>query len=289
MKTRKRIALILAAAMVLVFVSCAGAKTPPPDFNEDGLPYNSPEDFAGKVFVALDSPGAAEEYDAAAAEMADSNEDMERIEPIYTQTQSEVISTLKSGRGDYAMLFTPIAKYYASLDDTIGYTEMLPLPGFAGGFAEMYSISMVTSEADTALLSTLNKAIGALREDGTLSELFTNYIENLSVAATDAIPVIDGAETVKVGIAGDAPPFDYVDPAGNPAGFNVELMKAIAAHAGINVEFVAVNTNAKFAALESGRTDVHFYSTSMPSDAQPGYTQTEAYCGEISISMVYVK
>jgi ABC-type amino acid transport substrate-binding protein len=114
-------------------------------------------------------------------------------------------------------------------------------------------------------------------------------VENLSVAATDAIPVIDGAETIKVGVSGDAPPFDYVDPAGKPAGFNVELMKAIAAHAGMNVEFVPVNTNAKFTALESGRTDVHFYNTSMPSDTQPGYTQTEAYCGEITISYVYVK
>jgi ABC-type amino acid transport substrate-binding protein len=101
--------------------------------------------------------------------------------------------------------------------------------------------------------------------------------------------VIDGAETIKVGITGDTPPFDYIDPAGKPAGFNVELTKAVAAKAGFNVEFVTVASNARFAALESGRTDVHLFGTGIPADVKEGYTLTEAYAAEVTMSNLYVK
>jgi ABC-type amino acid transport substrate-binding protein len=147
---------------------------------------------------------------------------------------------------------------------------------------------MTTRAEDTELLGKINSAISELKADGTLDNLLKKYVDGLSVAATEPIPVIDGVETIKVGITGDNPPFDYIDPAGNPQGFNVEMMKAIAAKAGINVEFVTIASNARFAALESGRTDVHFFGTGIPADIKEGYTLTEAYAGEVTMSNLYV-
>jgi polar amino acid transport system substrate-binding protein len=279
-----------AALSMCLLTACGGTKTPPPDFNNDGIPYNSFEDLEGKVNVTIGTPGLQEQLIAEGSEFAAANADVDVREPLIVDTISEVISALKSGRGDYAMVFTPTAKYYTAMDETLGYTEVLAaVPEIPESFQVNYSVSMLAREADTELRDKINTAISELKTDGTLDKLTTDYIDGLSVAPTDAIPVVEGAQAIKVGISGDTPPFDYVDPSGKPAGFNVELMKAIAAKCGFNVEFVTINTNAKFAALESGRTDVHFYSTSMPTDTQDGYTQTEAYSSDITMSNLYVK
>jgi hypothetical protein len=55
------------------------------------------------------------------------------------------------------------------------------------------------------------------------------------------------------------------------------------------VEFVTIASNARFAALESGRTDVHLFGTGIPADVKEGYTLTEAYAAEVTMSNLYVK
>jgi ABC-type amino acid transport substrate-binding protein len=246
--------------------------------------------MAGKKLILLNTPIEQERTDVVIEEGIPADPSSTNEGPVFADTLSEVISTLKSGRADHALLFTPTAKYYAALDDTLGYTEVLPPPSDAPEvFALNYSVAMTTRKADTELSDKINSAISELKADGTLDTLLKTYIDGLSVSATDAIPVTDGAETIKVGITGDTPPFDYIDPAGDPAGFNVELTKAVAAKAGFNVEFVTVASNARFAALESGRTDVHLFGTGIPVDVKEGYTLTEAYAAEVTASSLYVK
>jgi polar amino acid transport system substrate-binding protein len=56
--------------------------------------------------------------------------------------------------------------------------------------------------------------------------------------ASSALPKL------RIGVDTSLPPFETLDPANNePTGFDIELMKAIAARAGYNVEFVKVNYN----------------------------------------------
>jgi ABC-type amino acid transport substrate-binding protein len=266
---------------MLTFAGCAKDALPSNDADGDGIPYNSVKDTEGKILVGMSIPGV-QEYNNSSATIP-------TVETIWVDSVNDIIQTLKSGRGDYGITFTPTAKYYASVDSTIGYTEIAPP---ADGTAEadaFFNISMLTRESDTELLKQLNDAIVALKADGTLDKLNKDYIENPNVASADPIPTINGAKTVKVGIAGDSPPFDYVNAAGKPTGFNVELMKVIAAKCGFNVEFVQIATNAKFAALNSGRTNVHFFTTSLPYDAETGYANTEAYSNNIAFSYIYIK
>jgi ABC-type amino acid transport substrate-binding protein len=287
MKTNKIISICLSVILSIgLLTACGETKTPPPDFNNDGIPYNSNEDFAGKQLILLNTPGEHERHDALVEEV---DPDAELLTPILADTLSDMVSYLKSGRADNAIVFTPTAKYFTAQDPTLGYTEMVQLAAVQERPAARYTVAMTTREEDTELLDKINAAISELKADGTLDNLLNEFIEGLSVSATDPIPVIDGAETIKIGITGDNPPADYIDPNGNPSGFNVELTKAIAAKAGFNVEFVAIPSNARFAALESGRTDVHFFGTGIPADIKEGYTMTEAYAAEVTMSNLYVK
>ncbi len=61
--------------------------------------------------------------------------------------------------------------------------------------------------------------------------------------------------TVTVGTNAEYPPFEYVDEDGNIAGFDIELMEAIAEEAGFEVEFVNTRWDGIFVALASGEFD----------------------------------
>ncbi len=61
--------------------------------------------------------------------------------------------------------------------------------------------------------------------------------------------------TVTIGTNAEYPPFEFVDDAGNVAGFDVELMSAIADEAGFEFEFVNTRWDGIFVALASGEFD----------------------------------
>jgi len=60
---------------------------------------------------------------------------------------------------------------------------------------------------------------------------------------------------VSVGMNAEYPPFEFVDEDGNVAGFDVDLMTAIAEEAGFEVEFVNTRWDGIFVALQSGEFD----------------------------------
>lgn len=63
---------------------------------------------------------------------------------------------------------------------------------------------------------------------------------------------------VRVVFGGDAayPPFDFIDRSGKPAGFDVDLFRAVAAHAGLRVDYRLGQWDAVVAGLASGTIDV---------------------------------
>lgn len=63
------------------------------------------------------------------------------------------------------------------------------------------------------------------------------------------------AETVKVGIDKEYPPFSYLNN-GVMAGFEVDLLKEIASQTGIKIEFVPMIFDDIFNEVESGHIDV---------------------------------
>lgn len=81
-------------------------------------------------------------------------------------------------------------------------------------------------------------------------------------AAAFSLPVTERAarlqvegQTIKVGTNAEYPPFEAVDEQGNIVGFDVELLNAIAADAGFEVEWVNTKWDGIFTALASGEFD----------------------------------
>ena len=76
----------------------------------------------------------------------------------------------------------------------------------------------------------------------------------LAGSATGAAAAADPAPgTLVVGFDRDFPPYEYLDDNGKPAGFDIELMRAVAAAAGFAVEFKPGHGPELVAALEAGR------------------------------------
>ena len=85
------------------------------------------------------------------------------------------------------------------------------------------------------------------------------YIYNDGIAKPVTFEHFDGVDTVKVAVTGDMPPIDYVDEAGNPAGFNTALLTELGRRMKVNIELVHIEAGARAAALSSGRADVVFW------------------------------
>ena len=76
----------------------------------------------------------------------------------------------------------------------------------------------------------------------------------------------DGADTIKVGVTGDLPPFDYMTEAGEPEGFNKVILAEIGKRIGKNIELVSIDSGSRAIALSSGQIDVVFWTRSQTSN-----------------------
>lgn len=147
--------------------------------------------------------------------------------------------------------------------------------------------SMMTME-NAEVYDILNDAIVALKENGTLEDLINSYIKapDGNFDAAVEIPAFEGADTIRIAITGDIPPLDYTTEDGKPAGFNVALLAAIAQHAGVNIEPVAMESASRTTALASGKVDAIFWVCATICKDHPevrineaieGTTSTESY------------
>ena len=129
-------------------------------------------------------------------------------------------------------------------------------------------------ETDTELKNSVNAAIEAMQNDGTLENLTKTYITDLK-ADTDppavAFETFDGAETLKIGVTGDLPPLDLILADGTPAGFNTALISELGKRLQKNIEIVQIDSASRAAALQSGKIDISFWAiiptdTNLPTD-----------------------
>ena len=178
------------------------------------------------------------------------------------------------------------------LDPLAEYLLSFPLEGDVEKEAEKYV---------TDLEGKTEEEIEAMKKEGVIDKLIETHVKGHTDGSNPepvVIPVIDGAETVKVAVTGDIPPIDFVAADGTPAGFNMALLAEIAKKVNVNIEIVQVDTGARVAALTSGRADVLFWVNSNSctvhgefekgSDIPDGTIVTEPYFTE-SISFVTFK
>ncbi len=134
-----------------------------------------------------------------------------------------------------------------------------------------YSFCFGVRKDDAQLKADLDKAIDAMKSDGTLDKLVAEYITNVkpdNIPAVE-IPKLDGAETLKVGITGDLPPLDLITADNSPAGFNTAMLAEVSKRINRNVELVHIESGARAAALNSKLIDVVFWTIVPLSDKIP--------------------
>lgn len=178
---------------------------------------------------------------------------------VNNDSLTNCLAMIKSGRADFLMTTDITANYVAQRNPDI---KALIFPGELG-------IVMTLRNSDTALRDSLNATIKQLKDKGTLAGLEKKWIKELPVGQEPTMTKIekisDTAETIFVGVSGDMPPLDYIAADGKPAGYNIALLAEISKMTGKNIEVVSLDSQARFAALESKKIDVFFWIV-MPTD-----------------------
>lgn len=223
--------------LILVVALCVGAI--------GVLAENAPAyTIDGKTLALLTTP-----FDAT-PEFIEKTYGVKDVTVIQFPTFSEIIASLVAGRAEYAVGPINTMQYMANMNGELAY---VPVTMNA-------SMSMLTRADDEQLLSSLNAAIAQLSAIEQAQILLDGIDPDLDTGITaDSLEIIDGADTIRVGISGELPPMDYVDAQGTPRGYNVAYMSEIAKILGVNLEFVQVAPDAKYAALLSGKIDVFFW------------------------------
>ena len=125
------------------------------------------------------------------------------------------------------------------------------------------NFAFLLMRGNEALKYDMDDAIKAMKNDGTMDQLIQTYLED-AVNGTEPepvkMPVIDGAETIKVGVTGALPPMDYITADGVPAGYNTAVLAEISKRIGKNIELVQIDSGARSTALSSGTVDVVFWT-----------------------------
>lgn len=99
----------------------------------------------------------------------------------------------------------------------------------------------------------------------------------LSLALVLAVSLA-GAETFRMGIDAEYPPFSYLDDDGNYAGFDVEMCKAVCEMYGWDLEIVPVNWDFKLISLDNSEHDcVWSGMTILDSMKEAGYVLSFPY------------
>ncbi len=91
------------------------------------------------------------------------------------------------------------------------------------------SFCFAVPEGDENLQSHLNEGLAILNANGTYRKIHTKWFAPLELTIKRKEPIVVGGDF-------NFPPFEFLDKNGQPAGFNVDLMKAIADETGMNIE-----------------------------------------------------
>lgn len=185
----------------------------------------------------------------------------------YFNRMSEMQLALESEKIDILSTYQSVADYMLQNSSD---KEILPTSKTLSD-----SFCFAVRKGDNTLKNDLNKAIKEMSADGTLSRLSKEYIIGVkSGYEPPAVKIakIEGADTIKVAVTGDLPPFDMILADGTPTGFSTAVLEEISKRIGKNIEIISIDSGARASILTSKGADVVFWvavpkdSTLIPSD-----------------------
>ena len=205
----------------------------------------------------------------------------------------------KAGRNDKIIFYNDLNTMLLALqageideigglpEDTVDYivARNADMIKAAPGEDLFISFMMAVKQENAQLQASLNDAIKTLKDNGTLEQLIADYITAYATGTDDPeaveIPVIEGADTVRIAITGDVPPMDLVTADGKAAGFNVALLAELSKLMNVNFELVSMDTAARTLSLASDKVDAIFwtleYSADPGADLPDTLAATEPY------------
>lgn len=234
-----------------------------------------------------------EEYKAALTKLAEKGqrarwEVVENAAPEsyrFYKDMPSMLLALDADEIDKIVLTRPVAEYIVSRNPKFRISNVVAL------FTRLdFVFGFMKDDNGEALCQSFNKALRAIKLDGTLDELCAKYIDNPSV--NDPEPVkfasFKDSRTLKVAVTGDVPPIDFTAADGTAAGFNTAILAEIGKRIECNIEIIHVDASARVPALASGRADVVFWFELMSSskgkeaeqsDVAPGIIVSDPYYG----------
>ncbi|PKU24949.1 cystine ABC transporter substrate-binding protein [Telmatospirillum siberiense] len=96
-------------------------------------------------------------------------------------------------------------------------------------------------------------------------------------AASDTLAKITQRGTLRVGLEGTYPPFNYQDEKGELVGFEVDFANAIAKKLGVKTEFLPTKWDGILAALDAERFDVVINQVTVSSERRQKYDFSQPY------------
>ncbi|HWR11180.1 MAG TPA: transporter substrate-binding domain-containing protein [Rectinemataceae bacterium] len=181
---------------------------------DDTTDILAPADLAGKKVAVLRGDNA-EEYLMRANLGADI---------IALDSFDTAIRDLSSGRYDAVVIQKLLAMQIIKNNGIANLRAVgPPLEDFKQTFC------FATSKGNTELLATLNEGLSLVVSDGTFRRLYSTWFSEIEALGRAKSRIIVGGDN-------DYPPYEFLDKNGQPAGYNIDLTRAIAAQSGMEVE-----------------------------------------------------
>ena len=204
------------------------------------------------------------------------------MEIKFYDSLNAMLLGLKAGEVDAIFVHNAAADYLCARDDDLFYINHFAAPETDDGSAltkrlvengfHSDEFALMLMEGSEALRDEINRALDEMENEGVLTALEATLL----LADEEPVPVeietIEGADTIRVGVTGDLPPFDYISEAGVPAGYNTAVLAEIGKRIGKNIELIPIDAGSRALALSSGMVDVVFWNRS-----QAIYTENGTY------------
>ena len=144
------------------------------------------------------------------------------IEIHTTTTFEEALHALSEGHFDAVVIQRLVA---LRLIQETGLTNLRVIPRPIEGFRQDFCFAV--REGDRETLALLNEGLALVMADGTYRHLHAMWFAALQLPSDR--PIVIGGDH-------QYPPFEYLDEKGLPAGYNVDLTRAIAREMGLDIE-----------------------------------------------------
>lgn len=197
------------------------------------------------------------------------NESNSQITVTFYDNLEPMLMALNAGQIDTISVSESVADYLVKtngLVKPISHNPSAKHSEFASLMEEAlidegYSFMMMKDHK--ALRKEFNKALDAMKKDGTLDRLIKEQITDVMKGKDPVeieLPPIPGAKTIEVAVTGALPPMDYVGPVGMPVGFSTAVLAEISTRIHKNISVSVIDSSARASALASGKVDVVFWT-----------------------------